>query len=173
MSIGPLQLVVIAFDQPKPDGSILRELDAIRAHGHIRLVDALGVIKDAEGAVWSVEVSDLDEDEARLAGAAIGAMLGFGVAGKEGLQAGANAGAERASEVYQYGMDPEQIEDLADQIPAGGAALLLLIEHAWLTPLRNAIRAQKGRFLAHEFLSLEVLSGIGSQLALLDSLFEE
>lgn len=46
MSLGPLQLIVIGFDAPEPDGSVLAELNAIREQGFIRLVDALGVIKD-------------------------------------------------------------------------------------------------------------------------------
>ena len=173
MAIGPLQLVVIAFDKPEPDGSVLAELDAIREQGFIRLVDALGVYKNSEGEVWSVEVSDLEEDEQILAGAAIGAIIGLGEGGEEGARAGALAGAERAAERYEFGMDPEQIAAIADQIPVGGAALLMLIEHTWLTPLRNAIRAQGGVFLAHEFLSMEVLAGIGAELALLEEMEDE
>ena len=173
MSLGPLQLVVIASDDPKPDGSVIAELNAIREQGFIRLVDALGVYKDKEGAVWAVEVSDLDEDEVMLAGAAIGAMIGLGAAGEQGAKVGLVAGAARAAEVYEYGMDPEQIEGIADQIPEGGASLLMLIEHTWLIPLRNAIRAQGGRFVTHEFLSMEVLAGIGAELAMLEDLEEE
>lgn len=173
MSLGPLQLVVIASDDPKPDGSVIAELNAIREQGFIRLVDALGVYKDQEGAVWAVEVSDLEEDEVMLAGAAIGAMMGLGAAGEQGARVGFVAGAARAAEVYEYGMDPEQIAGIADQIPEGGASLLMLIEHTWLTPLRNAIRAQGGRFITHEFLSMEVLAGIGAELAMLEDLEEE
>lgn len=50
---------------------------------------------------------------------------------------------------------------------------MMLIEHVWLMPLRDAIRAQKGRFLAHEFLSLEVLAGIGAELAMLEEKEDE
>lgn len=173
MSIGPLQLVVVAFDKPKPDGSILTELNAIRERGFIRLVDSLAVYKDTEGEILALEMSDLEQDEAILAGAAIGALMGFGVAGEEGARVGAVAGAERAAERYEFGMDPEEIVAIADQIPYGGAALLMLIEHVWLTPLRNAIRAQGGVFLAHEFLSMEVLTGIGAELAMLEEMESE
>ena len=170
MSLGPLQLIVIGFDAPEPDGSVLAELNAIREQGFIRLVDALGVIKDEEGSVWSAEVSDLEEDEALLAGAAIGALLGAGAAGVEGAEVGALAGAERAAEVYEFGLDAEDILAVADQIPPGGAALLMLVEHTWLIPLRDAIRAQGGIVYAQEFLSPETLTAIGSELALLAEL---
>ena len=170
MSLGPLQLIVIGFDAPEPDGSVLAELNAIREQGFIRLVDALGVIKDEEGSVWSAEVSDLEEDEALLAGAAIGALLGAGAAGVEGAEVGALAGAERAAEVYEFGLDAEDILAVADQIPPGGAALLMLVEHTWLIPLRDAIRAQGGIVYAQEFLSPEALMAVGSEMALLAEL---
>ena len=37
----------------------------------------------------------------------------------------------------------------------------------------NAIRAQGGVFLAHEFLSMEVLAGIGAELAMLEEMEDE
>jgi uncharacterized membrane protein len=120
MSLGPLQLIVIGFDAPEPDGSVLAELRAVREQGFIRLVDALGVIKDEEGAVWSAEVSDLEEEEAVLTGAAIGALLGLGAAGAEGAEMGALAGAERAAEVYEFGLDTEDILAVAGRDPRPG-----------------------------------------------------
>ena len=166
MSLGPLQLVVIAFDSPEPDGSVLAELNAIREQGFIRLVDALGVYKHPDGGVYSVEVSDLAEDEVVLAGAAIGAILGLGAAGGEGAQVGAVAGAERAADVYEYGLASEDIAAIAERIPPGSGALLMLVEHAWLIPLRSAIRAQGGVVLAQDFLSPELLASLGADLAL-------
>jgi hypothetical protein len=120
--------------------------------------------------VWSAEVSDLEEDEALLAGAAIGALLGAGAAGVEGAEVGALVGAERAAEVYEFGLDVEDILAVADQIPPGGAALLMLVEHRWLIPLRDAVRAQGGIIYAQEFLSPETLTAIGGELTLLAEL---
>ncbi len=168
MELGPLQLVVVAFDQADMDGSVLSELADIRAQGFIRLVDALGVHKDEDGDVWSVELSDLTNDEALLAGAAIGALIGLGAGGEEGAVEGAIEGGLAFADRHEYGVSPEDIADIADQIPTGGAALLMLVEHRWLIPLRNAIRAQGGMFLAHDFLSPETLIGIGTELDLLE-----
>ena len=168
MALGPLQLVVIGFDQPTLDGSILAELTAVRAQGFIRLVDALGVHKDSEDAIWSVEMSDLDEEEATLAGAAIGALIGLGAAGAAGAEVGALEGARAAAARSAFGISPEHILTIADQIPTGGAALLMLVEHTWLMPLRNAIRAQGGLLIANDFLSIEALLSIGAELAELE-----
>ena len=49
MAFGPIQLIVVGFDNPEPDGSMIAELNAVRDQGFIRLVDALGVYKDDEG----------------------------------------------------------------------------------------------------------------------------
>lgn len=184
MALGPIQLIVIGFDSPEPDGSVLAELNAVRDQGFIRLVDALGVYKDEEGSVWSAEVSDLSEDEAVATGAAIGALIAAGVAGAnavlggEGddstdaaaaddlIAEGALAGGARAAEVYEYGMRAETLVAIADQIPPGGGALLMLVEHTWLIPLRDSIRAQGGIVLAQEYLNPETLLAIGAELAL-------
>ncbi len=91
MELGPLQLVAVGFDSPSMDGSVLGELAAIRAQGMVRLVDALGVHKDEEGAVWSLEMSDLTDEQALFAGAAIGALIGLGAGGESGAAEGAVA----------------------------------------------------------------------------------
>ena len=153
-------MIVVGFDDPEPDGSVLAELRAIREQGFIRLVDALGVYKDEEGAVWSAEVSDVEEEEAVLAGAAIGALMGLS----------ALDGAERAARVCEFGWDAEDILAVANQIPVGGAALLMLVEHTCLIPLRDASGAQGGIVHAQEFLSPEAFTAIGSELALLEEL---
>ena len=177
MALGPLQLVVIGFDRPTPDGSILAELAAVRTQGFIRLVDALGVHKDGDGAIWSVAVCDLAESEAMLAGAAIGALIGRGAGAAIGALLGQGTGAEvvalegarAGTERSTFGIAPEHILTIADQIPTGGAALLMLVEHTWLLPLRNAIRAQGGIIIANDFLSQESLLSIGAELAELDA----
>ena len=146
MELGPLQLVAVGFDSPSMDGSVLGELAAIRAQGMVRLVDALGVHKDEEGAVWSLEMSDLTDEQALFVGAAIGALIGLGAGGES----------EPQKEPWplcllwrngESGVSPEDILDISGQIPTGGAALLMLVEHLWLIPLRDAIRAQGGVFL--------------------------
>ncbi len=192
MAFGPIQLIVVGFDNPEPDGSILAELNAVRDQGFIRLVDALAVYKDDEGSVWSAEVTDLAEDEMMLAGAAIGSLIAAGVAGAEAalhvdmddeveaeaaasaaadlVAGGALAGAERAAELYEYGLAEEDILSIADRIPVGGGALLMLVEHTWLIPLRDSILAQGGIVLAQEFLGPQALLAMGEDLAIAEEL---
>jgi len=160
--IGPLQILVVGFVDPKLDGSILGELEAASASGAIKVVDALGVYKDTEGNILAAEVSDLNVDEAMVYGAWVGALVGLGAGGEEGAELGAVAGAISAMDEYEYGLDAESIQSIADDIPAGGAAMMLVIEHTWAIPLRNAMRASGGILIAQDFLSPEALIALGA-----------
>ena len=46
MSIGPVQLLVVSFDEPNFSGEILEVLNGLRESNVIRLVDALAVQKE-------------------------------------------------------------------------------------------------------------------------------
>ncbi len=162
MTIGPLQLLVVGFVDPKLDGSVLGALADASDAGMIRVVDLLGVYKDEDGTVLAAEATDLTEDEAITYGAWVGALIGLGADGVEGAEAGAIAGAIHAMDEYEYGIDADGLATIADDIPPGGAGMLLVIEHTWAIPLRDAIRASGGIMIAQDFLSPEALIAIGA-----------
>lgn len=162
MTIGPLQLLVVGFVDPKLDGSILGALTDASAAGAIKVIDLLGVYKDEDGTVLAAEATDLTEDEAMTYGAWVGALIGLGAAGEEGVEAGAIAGAIHAMDEYEYGIDAEGLATIADDIPPGGAGMLLVIEHTWAIPLRDALRASGGILIAQDFLSPEALIAFGA-----------
>ncbi|GBE57474.1 hypothetical protein BMS3Abin01_00389 [bacterium BMS3Abin01] len=93
MTIGPIHLTVIRFDGNDFKGGILPELKAVRRAGIIRLLDLMLVSKDGDGNLTSMQISDLDEDEARGYGSVIGGLIGLGAGGVRGALAGAQAGA--------------------------------------------------------------------------------
>jgi len=165
MAIGPLQLLVVGFVDPQLDGSILGALADASASGAIRVVDMLGVYKDADGTVLAAQATDLTEDEAVTYGAWVGALIGLGAGGELGAEIGAVAGAIDAMDEYEYGVDAEGLATIAEDIPAGGAGMLLVIEHSWAIPLRDAMRASGGILIAQDFLSPEALIAIGAQYA--------
>ena len=162
MTIGPWQLLVVGFVDPKLDGSVLGALADASDAGMIRVVDLLGVYKGEDGTVLAAEATDLTEDEAITYGAWVGALIGLGAGGVEGAEAGAIAGAIHAMDEYEYGIDADGLATIADDIPAGGAAMLLVIEHTWAIPLRDALRASGGIMIAQDFLSPEALIALGA-----------
>lgn len=166
--IGPLQLLAIGFTDPQLDGSVLGTLEAASTAGHIRVVDLLGVYKDENGDVLAAQATDLSEDQAMVYGAWIGALIGLGAGGAEGAEMGALVGAMSAADEYEYGIDADGLATIADDIPAGGAAMLLVIEHRWAIPFRNAVRDSGGIMIAQDFLSPEALIALGADVALED-----
>ena len=143
MAIGPVQLVVIGFEHPKFTGEVLEELERLRDADTVRVIDALVVMKDADGEVEAVELSQLDIDAAMEFGAKVGALIGLGAAGAEGAVAGAELGAQAAEEGLDL-YDEEDVWDVLDELPLDSAAALILLEHRWAIPLREKIAAAGG-----------------------------
>jgi uncharacterized membrane protein len=165
MTIGPLQLLVFGFVDPKLDGSVLGALADASATGMIKVVDVLGVYKDADGTILAAQATDLTEDEAMIYGAWVGALIGLGAGGEAGAEVGAVAGAIHAMDEYEYGIDADGLATIAEDIPAGGAGMLLVIEHTWAIPLRDALVASGGIMIAQDFLSPETLIAVGAAAA--------
>ncbi len=165
MEIGPLQLLVVGFTDPQLDGSVIDALADASEAGLIKVVDLLGVYKDADGEILSAEVSELSEDEAMTYGAWVGALIGLGAGGAEGAELGAIAGAINAADEYEYGLDDRQLASIAEDIPRGGAAMMLVIEHTWAIPFRDAMRASGGILIAQDFLNPLTLIEMGEALA--------
>ena len=88
-------------------------------------------------------LSNLSTDEAIELGTKIGALIGLGVAGEEGTEAGATAGAEAGADGLDVFTD-EDAWDVLEDIPNDSAAALMLIEHHWAVPLRDAIMRAGG-----------------------------
>ena len=162
MSIGPIQAFVIGFpDNELFEGRIAEELARLSDVGQIRIIDAVFVIREGD-EVSVLGVSDLDADQRTELRAAVGALVGLGVAGDEGAAAGAELGASvdidaaTAAEVIAGA--------LLDELPDGSSALVLAIEHLWALPLRDAVRDAGGLVLAHRSLSAEDLVAFGMDL---------
>ena len=160
MAIGPVQLLVLGFNHPNFHGEIVDELERLRASDTIRVIDALAVHKDAEGEVEVAHLSNLTLDEAVELGSMVGALIGLGIEGEEGLEAGAEAGAEAAADGVQVFSD-EEAWDVLEDIPNDSAAALILIEHHWAVPLRDAIARAGGFRLSDGFISPLDLVEIG------------
>ena len=160
MAIGPVQLIVLGFDHPNFHGEIIQELERLRESDTVRVIDALAVHKDADGQMEVAHLSNLTLDEAVELGSKVGALIGLGIEGEDGLEAGAVAGAEAAADGIQVFSD-EEAWDVLEDIPNDSAAALLLLEHHWAVPLRDAIARAGGVRLSDGFISPLDLVEIG------------
>jgi uncharacterized membrane protein len=142
VELGPVQLLVIGFDHPNFRGEVAQELERLSDLGLVRVLDALVVAKDADGTVTKLELSQLTTAEAEELGATVGALIGLGAAGEEGALAGAELGAAAAADGHL--LDDIDALDVLEEIGPGTTAAVILIEHQWSIPLRNAITRAGG-----------------------------
>jgi uncharacterized membrane protein len=159
MAIGPVQLIVLGFDHPEFHGEIIAELERLRQSDTVRVIDSLAVYKDADGELEVQHLSNLTRDQAVELGTVIGALIGLGIEGEEGIEAGAVAGA--AAMADGVNLLSEEEWDVLEDIPPDSAAALILLEHHWAVPLRDAIARAGGFRLSDGFISPLDLIGIG------------
>ena len=159
MAMGPVQMLVLGFAEPNFTGKIAAELDRLRQLEFIKIVDALVVNKDENGDITALQVTDLTEGEAQELGEIAGALIGFGYGTEEAVEAGAEAGAEAMADGHL--IPEEDAWYVADAIPNGSAAAIILLEHLWAIPLRNAIVDAGGIALADEWIHPKDLIAVG------------
>jgi uncharacterized membrane protein len=153
-------MLVLGFEEPNFTGKIAGELDRLRQNEFIKIVDALVVNKDENGEITALQVSDLSEDESLEMGAIAGALIGFGYGGdEESVEAGAELGAEAMADGHL--IPEEDAWYVADAIPNGTAAAIILLEHLWAIPLRDAIVDAGGIALADEWIHAKDLIAVG------------
>ena len=160
MAIGPVQLIVLGFDEPNFRGEILAELDRLKENDIVRVIDGLAVYKDAEGEVTVLKRTDLSDDEAVEFGATVGALIGIGIAGEEGAEVGAELGAERTGGGVNLFREEDALQ-IIEEIPPDSAAAIILLEHRWAIPLRDSVARASGMPIADTFIHPLDLVAVG------------
>ncbi len=165
VEFGPISLVAIGFpDVTKLKGELLKEIFQLRKAGIIRVVGLMAIAKDQTGKISVEQVTDLSDEERIKLSAAVGALIGLGVAGEEGMQKGSEAGAQRAAG-KEFGLTQEQVKQIADNMPKGTAAGMMLVEHLWAKRFKEIAIKQDGILLANAFITPQTLVAIGAEIA--------
>ncbi|NMO57561.1 hypothetical protein HH310_41150 [Actinoplanes sp. TBRC 11911] len=160
MAIGPVQLIVLGFREPDFHGEIITELERLRESDTVRVIDSLVVYKDKEGQLEVEHLSNLTQDEAVELGSKVGALIGLGIEGEDGFDKGAKVGAEVSADGIEA-FSEEDAWDVIDDIPEDSAAALVLLEHHWAVPLRDAVARAGGFRVSDGFISPLDLVEIG------------
>jgi hypothetical protein len=168
--MGPIQILLLGFEDFHATGGIADELTALSDAGTIRIIDARFLLKESDDEVVAVRVSDLDDSERADLRAAAGALVGLGagamLGGDDGAAAGLVLGADAAMGVGELGLSEAEIGGLAEELEVGDALLLLVIENVWAAGLAGAIRDAGVVFAQQDYVSPEGLVALGAMLGL-------
>ena len=138
MVMGPLEYLVVGFENYRFTGQILAELRAAQEKGIIRVVDLCVIQKDEQGNVTERELSELSGGEATELSPLAGNVMGL--------------------------LAEEDIQQLAADIPNNSAAGLLLFEHTWAIGLKEAIKNAGAVAITGGFVSPEALEELEKDL---------
>lgn len=165
MQSGPIQVLTFTFDRvDRFEGQILRELDELRGHGLIRVIDLRFVMKEADGTVHALQERDLPDGSVSTFGALIDPLLGL-AATSEAHPAQASGLETMLSPEQGPGLDLDMVRSAVTDLAPGTAAALVLIEHAWAIGLGTAIVEAGGRMVAQGFLTRDALLAVGRELS--------
>jgi len=131
MSIGPVEYLIVAFPGNQFKGEIVPALAELVESGTIRIIDLAFVMKDADGAVVTAEMGDLDSDVFKAFDALTPETLGL--------------------------LNEEDLAAAAEELEPNSSAALLVWEDVWATKLRDAILNAGGEVLDLERLPYEVV----------------
>jgi uncharacterized membrane protein len=135
-----VQLLIVAFEGGDFTGRISEELDRLSGSDTIRVLDAVLVAKENDDTLRMVQGGEDATDHPLL-------LL---LAGDEDVDTSHLDGASEA-----------ELVDAAASIPPGTAAAIVLIEHRWAAPLRDAVAATGGTTVAETWLSPQDLAAAG------------
>ncbi len=136
---GPVQVLVVGFDQPSFSGEVVAEFARLRDAGLVRLVDMVVVSRTAEDTFEALDLAEgLEADLGEVAASILG-------------QPENSAATDR----QRADIDTASTWSLADAIPVGGTAAVALIEHTWAGPLSAAIQRAGGTLLEETWLARE------------------
>ena len=114
MAVGPVDVYIIGFPGNKFSGRIAPAIMELVESGTIRVLDLLFVMKDADGAVTTIEAADMGEEGT--------AFLSIDVA-----QPGA--------------LGDEDAEEVSDDLPSNSSAMLIAFENLWALKVVDALQA--------------------------------
>jgi len=159
--VGPIQFLTVLLHTPTWDGSIANAFLGLEDQGLITIIDVALVSRTSEE---EFELIDIDSEllpGRPLLGGLIGALIGLGAAGEDGMEIGAELGADEGIELA----DSEDLfDEMADDIPVGGAAAVVAFEQTWARGLLGAIRDSGGEILGDEIIHAEDLIDAGIEL---------
>lgn len=143
MALGPIEVLVIGFPGNRFNGEILPELERLVEAETISIVDGVLLRKDADG---DVEFIEFGEDDANPEAARLAELL----------------------DQVESLVSDDDVAELAATLEPDSSAALLVFEHTWAKPFRDAVIASGGVLAANFRVPGLVVDELLDELAALD-----
>jgi hypothetical protein len=138
VTLGPLEYVVVGFEGNRFDGSIAEEIAKVVENRTIRIVDAVLFTKDAAGESAVIEFDNKDDPRFGSFAPLLDGLMGL--------------------------FTPDDVEKIAEGLPANTSALALLFEHHWAVDIKMAMAAAGGFLVTREVIPPEILEAVNDEL---------
>jgi hypothetical protein len=123
MSLGPVELIVVKFPGSQFTGEIAPALRELVDNGTIRVIDLL-FIKKKNGAVATIEMNDLDDEDFAAFEPMVDELTGL--------------------------FNEDDVRQLAEQLEDNSSAAVMLFENTWATRFRDAVVKAKGELVFND-----------------------
>ncbi len=135
MTLGPIEMVVLGFPGSRFTGEIRPRVEELVERNVVRVVDALLITKDGEGTTTFLELDEpTDDPDARALAQFMSDQLDL--------------------------LSDEDVAFVADSLDPGSSALVLVFEHVWMKPVREAIVNSGGVLIADIHVPAEVVDEV-------------
>jgi hypothetical protein len=140
VTLGPIEVLVVAFPENRFTGEILPELAAVVASETITIVDGLFVTLDADGTASYFEFDELSP------GSDVASLISV-LDRVDGL------------------LSDDDVERLTESLEPNSSAAILVFEHTWVKPLRDSIVDAGGVLLESVRIPGAVVSEVQAAIA--------
>ena len=134
--LGPVELLFVEFPGNEFTGEIVPALSELIEQGTIRVLDLVFVAKDADGNAVGIELEELPSES------------------KDAFN-------ELVDELESL-ISEEDVEDLAEALEPNSSAAIMLYEHTWAIPFRDAVAGSGGRLVLRLPITEEALAEIAA-----------
>jgi uncharacterized membrane protein len=131
MAVGPVSVLAIQFTENNFNGQILAALYELVNNGTVKIIDAVAVVKDANGKVTAQEISQLAPTVVSIFDPLNAEVTGL--------------------------LSYEDINDIGAKLDNNSAAGLLALEHIWADRLAQAIIEANGKVVTNQLIMPDVV----------------
>lgn len=142
MAVGPVSILAIQFSENNFRGEILAALYELVNNGTVKIIDAVAVIKDADGKITAQEINQLAPSVVSIFDPLNAEVTGL--------------------------LSYEDINEIGAKLDNNSGAGLLALEHIWADRLAQAISQANGKIVTNQLIMPEVIEAQLAEIALVN-----